>query len=139
MKIVRVRNARRAFSLLEITLVLAIIGVLMAVAAVSVIGGAERAKIKATQTSMRTVNGQLKTYHLDNNQYPPSLAVLVTAKPPYLEKLPRDGWDRDFYYKVPGRNNRPYDMISAGGDGEFNTEDDIDIWVIESPQPVTGG
>ncbi|MCW5768154.1 MAG: type II secretion system protein GspG [Phycisphaeraceae bacterium] len=126
-----VSRARRAFSLLEITLVLAIIGVLMAVAAVNVIGGAERAKIRATKASMQTVVGQLKTYHLDNSKYPESLALLVTAKPAYLEKLPVDGWGNDFYFKVPGKNGRPYDLMSSGPDGEFSSEDDIDVWLID--------
>lgn len=131
-------RSRRGFSLLEITLVLAIIGVLMAVAAVNVIGGAERAKIRATKASMETVVTQLKTYHLENNKYPESLLLLVTSKPAYLEKLPKDGWDRDFYYRVPGRNNRPYDLISFGQDGEGNTEDDIDYWVTSGQQTVPG-
>lgn len=135
----RQARARRAFSLLEITLVLAIIGVLMAVAAVNVIGGAERAKIRATKASMQTVVTQLKTYHLDNNKYPESLLLLVTAQPAYLEKLPKDGWDRDFYFRTPGRNNRPYDLISLGQDGEANTEDDLDYWAMETQQQAPTG
>ncbi len=131
--------SRRGFSLLEITLVLAIIGVLMAVAAVNVIGGAERAKKKATEATMRVVVGQLKTYHLDQSNYPESLALLVTAKPAYLEKLPLDGWGNDIYYKVPGRNGRPYDLISFGPDGQGNTEDDLDVWTIDQPAPNAGG
>ncbi len=131
--------SRRGFSLLEITLVLAIIGVLMAVAAVNVIGGAERAKKKATEATMRVVVGQLKTYHLDQSNYPESLALLVTAKPAYLEKLPLDGWGNDIYYKVPGRNGRPYDLISFGPDGQGNTEDDLDVWTIDQPAPKAGG
>lgn len=133
------RVSSRGFSLLEITLVLAIIGVLMAVAAVNVIDGAERAKKRATEATMRVVVGQLKTYHLDHSNYPASLALLVTAKPAYLEKLPLDGWGNDIYYKVPGRNGRPYDLISFGPDGQGNTEDDIDVWAIDEATPKTGG
>lgn len=131
--------SRRGFSLLEITLVLAIIGVLMAVAAVNVIGGAERAKKRATEASMRTVVGQLKTYHLDHSNFPESLAILVTAKPPYLEKMPLDGWGNNFYFKVPGKNNRAFDLISFGPDGQPTTEDDVDYWVIEQPVQTPGG
>ena len=131
-------GSRRGFSLLEITLVLAIIGVLKAVAAVNVIGAGERAKIKATKASMQTVVGQLKTYHLDNSRYPETLAMLVTAKPPYLEKMPKDGWDNDFYYKSPGTNGRPFDLVSPGGDGSFKTEDDVDYATLDLPAP-TGG
>lgn len=125
------RRARRAFSLLEITLVVAIIGVLMAVAAVSVMGGAERAKSRATKASMATITTALKSYHLDNSKYPETISMLVTAKPPFLEKTPQDGWANEFWYKVPGANGRPYELISAGPDGELRTEDDINVWTMD--------
>jgi general secretion pathway protein G len=130
------RRTRRAFSLLEITLVVAIIGVLMAVAAVSVMGGAERAKSRATKASMATITTALKSYHLDNSKYPETISMLVTAKPPFLEKTPLDGWTNEFWYKVPGTNGRPYDLISAGPDAELRTEDDINVWTMDDKAPT---
>ena len=131
-------RTRRAFSLLEITLVVAIIGVLMAVAAGSVMGGAERAKSRATKASMATITTALKSYHLDNSKYPETISMLVTAKPPFLEKTPQDGWANEFWYKGPGTNGRPYDLISAGPDGELRTEDDINVWTMDEKQPSGG-
>jgi general secretion pathway protein G len=130
------RRTRRAVSLLEITLVVAIIGVLMAVAAVSVMGGAERAKSRATKASMATITTALKSYHLDNSKYPETISMLVTAKPPFLEKTPLDGWTNEFWYKVPGTNGRPYDLISAGPDAELRTEDDINVWTMDDKAPT---
>lgn len=134
------RRNRRAFSLIEITLVVAIIGVLMAVAAVSVMGQAERAKKRATQASMSTIVTALKSYHLDNSKYPETISMLITAKPPYMDKTPKDGWTNEFYYKVPGNGGRAYDLISGGPDGDVSTrEDNIDVWTMDEPATPTGG
>lgn len=136
---VRARS-RRAFSLLEITLVVAIIGVLMAVAAVSVMGQAERAKVKATKASMQTITTAIKSYHLENSKYPDTISMLVTAKPPYLEKTPQDGWTNEFYYRVPGAGGRPFDLISFGPDGKGGSnEDDINVWTMDDKAPSSEG
>ena len=116
--------SRRAFSLLEISLVIAIIGVLMAVAAVNVLSGADKAKRRATVQSMNTIDGALKGYRLDENTYPPTLSVLVDTG--YLDApVPRDGWKQDFYYAVLDQG-RAYSLRSLGADGLPSTEDDID-------------
>ncbi len=125
------RRAARAFSLLELTLVLVIIGALMAMAAVNLLGGASRAKIKTTKASMQTIASQLKTYYIEQNAYPPTLEVLVTGK--YLEaKSLKDSYDAAYYYKTPGRNNNPYDLISAGEDKQLGSADDLDVWTVEA-------
>lgn len=125
-------HATRGFSLLELMLVLAIIGVLMAVAAVNIMGGGARAKKRATQASMETIKGQLKAYNLDTSAFPPTLATLVTSK--YLDdKALKDGWSSDFYYSPSGTTKeRPFVLTSPGEDKQLGTEDDIDAWT-----PVT--
>ncbi len=124
------RRNRRGFSLLELMLVLAIIGVLMAVAAVNVLGAGGRAKARATMASMGTIKTALQSYQLEQSAYPVDLTTLVKAK--YLEdKKNGDGWGRPFYYAVPGANNQPYDLISFGEDGQGGTADDINVWTME--------
>ncbi|MFG0327090.1 MAG: competence type IV pilus major pilin ComGC [Phycisphaerales bacterium JB037] len=121
--------ARRAFSLLEITLVLAIIGVLMAVAAVNIFGASERANIRATQASLETIGTALKDYALNHqSNYPATLSVLVQEK--FLEdKALTDAWGQPFYFSptqtVAGN---PFQLLSGGPDKEVGTEDDIDYW-----------
>ncbi|MDX2146063.1 MAG: type II secretion system protein GspG [Planctomycetota bacterium] len=126
--LVRPPRARRAFSLLELTLVLLILGVLTAVAAVSLGGFSSRAKVRATRVTMDVVRNALETYKTEKNTYPPSLETLVSAK--YLDetKKPMDGWDQRFRYQVPGRNGKPFDLLSVGEDGQVGTEDDLDVW-----------
>ncbi len=123
----------RGFSLLELTLVIAIMGVLMAIAAVNLIGGADDAKIKATKSSMGIIKTQLQKYYTDHNVYPPSLMTLITETRLLQEGANLDPWDREYYYSPVGKPNAPreqgFTLISMGPDGESGTEDDIDIWI----------
>lgn len=120
--------APRAFSLLELTLVVAIMGVLLAVVAIAFGPRLLRAKARATEATMQTTKQALITCEGDTNAMPAALTGLVG---PYLEKLPKDGWGRDFYYKTPGANGKPFDLISRGPDGQLDTADDINIWILE--------
>lgn len=121
-------RARRGFSMLELTLAIAIMAILMTAASIALLPRVLRAKSTVTQNTMRTVEQSLDEYRAFNNQYPATLAQLA---PEYIKKAPRDGWDRDFRYRVPGTGGMPYDLVSAGDDGEFGTADDIDIWKLD--------
>lgn len=125
-------GARGGFSLIELMLVLAIIGVLMAVAAVSVGGMGARAKIRATKASLATIQTALNSYNLEYSSYPPQLLMLTTVKPPFMDdsKKLRDGWDSEFYYSPQPRGERAYSLGSLGEDKQPGTEDDIDVWTM---------
>ncbi|MEZ6244040.1 MAG: type II secretion system protein GspG [Phycisphaerales bacterium] len=128
----RRRHSRPGFSLLEITLVLVIIGMMMAVAAVSLLGNAKRASIKTTKISMTTIQSAIKNYMLEHAGTPPaSLNVLVTDD--YLEnKALKDSWDQPFYYTLNSADQlHPYQLISNGPDKQPGTEDDINIWTMD--------
>ena len=127
----RSTNARRGFSLLELTLVLVILGVLGAVAAVNVLGAGERAKESATKTSMRTVRSQIEAYQLQNNAYPTTLQTLVDGR--FLEaKSIKDSWGNAFIYRAPGYGGNPFELYSQGADGEGGTDDDISVWALDA-------
>jgi type II secretion system protein G len=127
-----VARSRGGFSLIELMLVLAIIGVLMAVAAVSVSGMGSRAKIKATKASLQTIQTALNSYNLEYSSYPTTLSMLTTVKPPFIDdtKKLKDGWDMDFYSSPQGRGERAYSLGSYGEDKQAGTEDDLDIWTM---------
>lgn len=118
------------FSLIELTLVIVILGVLMGVVAVNVLGQGEKAKVRATQTSMNTIRTQLDSYHLEYSAYPPDLVTLQKV-PGFLSDANalQDGWGREFFYRVPGTNNRPYDLTSLGSDVD-DPSDDINVWTM---------
>lgn len=125
-------RGRRGFSLLELTLVILIIGVLMGVAAVAFGPALLRGKTTATKASMTTLKRSITEYQGVNNQYPETLTVLA---PDFVEQVPMDGWDNAFYYAAPGQSGRPFDLISAGEDGAYGTADDIDVWTMDQDQP----
>lgn len=130
------RRPRRAgFSLLELMLVLGILGVLMAVASVSVLGGQKRANIRATEASLRTINTAITDYRVYANRFPENLDLLVGE---YLQGQGslNDAWGNRFYYMIQvGNEQQPYLLISDGPDGEPGTEDDIDLWEVLNRDP----
>lgn len=123
-------GARGGFSLLELMLVLAIIGVLTAVAAWNIAGTGERAKIRATKASMAQIKAMIQDYHLSESVYPPDLAALVAAKIMEAGK-DKDGFESKFYYRATSVAERPYDLISPGPDRQLNTPDDINVWTMD--------
>ncbi len=123
------RTKRRGFSLLELMLVIAIIGVLASVAAVNVLGGQDRANKRATEATLRTLGTSIRDYKLAENDFPASLDVL---KGDYIDASTsiNDAWGRPLAYSFPGQNGREFNLVSAGEDGEFRTEDDINYWTM---------
>lgn len=132
----------RGFTLIELMVVLAIIGVLAALIVPNVLGRADEARVTAARTDVGNLMQALKLYRLDNQRYPSNeqgLQALIarpTAEPvpanwkPYLEKLPRDPWGRPYQYLNPGLKGE-VDVLSLGADGQpggdgFNA--DIGSW-----------
>jgi len=116
------RPVRRGFSVLELTIAIAILGIMMAVAGFAFIPYLNRAKVSATKTTMRNVGQNLASYYADKGAFPVSLRELV---PEYLDSTPLDGWDREFYYNPQGPTPETFILISLGKDGRENTDDDI--------------
>lgn len=123
--------ARSAFTLLEMMLVLVIIGVLASVAALNLVGGADKARVNATEATIKTVEAALKQYYFDTGAYPTTEQGLVVLVPKYIEKAPLDGWKRELFYYSPGVNGNDFEIVSIGKDALPDTEDDIQSWRLE--------
>jgi general secretion pathway protein G len=133
------RHARRAFTLVEMLLVLVILGVLAAIVYPKVAGRGEDARRTATKSQIASFKTALNLFEVDNGYYPRGrngLSDLVVKprdavnwKGPYLESIPKDPWQNDYIYECPGKHNpSSYDILSPGPDGRPNTEDDIGNW-----------
>jgi len=132
------------FTLIEILIVITILGILASLVAVKLMDRPGEARTTKARLDIQTLENALKLYRLDNAAYPSTeqgLRALV-EKPSvgriprnyreggYLEKgvLPKDPWDRDYYYLAPGTRNRDFDLWSYGGDGEEGgTGEDQDV------------
>jgi len=124
------KNSRAGFTLVEILLVVAILGILAGVAVVSLKGRTKTASIQATRTSIQAIGTAIDTYEVDNGVYPQSLQNLLTKgnesnwNGPYMKdgRMPKDAWGVDFSYSLQGEN---YKLSSAGPDGQSGSADDI--------------
>lgn len=125
----------RAFSLLELMLVVAIIAVLSGIVAFSVTTGGEKAKRQASIATMDVVANALKTYNLDNSAYPQNIAALYAAKILDPAKPAKDGWGSDLIYSPQGLNGQEFTLRSSGPDKQPGTPDDLDYWTMnKQPQ-----
>ena len=123
------RSAEAGFTLIDILLVVVIIGMLAAVATVSLRGRMGQAQASTAAASIDAIKMAVKMYEVDTGKYPASLQNLITRggennwNGPYLENgLPKDPWGNEFQYSS---SREGYSVVSAGPDGAFGTEDDI--------------
>lgn len=132
-------RTQRGYSLLELLVVLAILGLIIAIAAPRVIGYFEASKTKAAKIQISNLAAALDLYRLSNGGYPSEQVGLkaLVEKPsgattwdgPYLNRADgiNDPWGRPYLYKLPGAHGA-YDITSLGADGkEGGTGDDQDL------------
>jgi general secretion pathway protein G len=131
-----IRNRYRAFTLVEMLLVITIIGILAALVVPKMVGRSEQAREAAAHADISSIKTALDAFEVDNGYYPKSLQDLIqqpsNAKNwhgPYLENFPQDPWGNPYVYTYPGRHNaNSYDLMSVGPDGKAGTDDDIGNW-----------
>lgn len=129
---------QRGFTLLEVMVVIVILGLLASFIIPNLMGNKDKADRQKAVSDIVALENALDMYRLDNGRYPNNqqgLDALITrpTTPPvprnypeegYLRRLPQDPWNNDYQLRNPGKANK-IDIVSAGPDGEFDTEDDI--------------
>ncbi len=122
------QDSRSGFTLVEILLVVAILGVLAGVAVVNLTGRMDAANKRACRASIDAISTAVSTYEIDNGIFPQTLQNLMTKanesnwNGPYLKQTPADPWGAAFSYSVQGG---VYKISSAGPDGQAGSADDI--------------
>ena len=141
----RKSRSRSAFTLLEVLMVVAIIGLLAAFVVPNLFSAREGATIDLTQALVDSgLNNALNLYKLHMGNFPgeDEDGLMALVEPPDDEELAKkwrgpylkaeqlkDSWGNDFIYAFPGDvNEGSYDLSSAGPDGDEGSDDDITNW-----------
>jgi type II secretion system protein G len=82
-------NNRKGFSLIELVVVVAILGILAAVAIPRVTGSLEKAKINTDKANLRIINNAIELYNAEKGSYPSeTLTTFKTDMSTYLPTIP---------------------------------------------------
>ena len=134
---------RRAFSLIELLIAIAILVAIGALVAQSLSGTKAEADLDLTKADLNTFGRSLERFEINMNRVPSEeegIAALWSStvlededeaskwRGPYVTKpIPEDRWGTAWQYVAQSElvEGMPYDIVSAGPDREFDTEDDL--------------
>ena len=130
-------HIQRGFTLIEIMVVIAILGILAALIVPKIMSRPDEARRVAARQDIHTIMDALKLYQLDNARYPTQEQGLhaLAEKPAtdpvpanwkaggYLERLPNDPWGNPYVYLNPGVHAE-IDVFSYGPDGKAGAKDE---------------
>lgn len=126
------RTSDRGFTLIELLIVIAIIGILAAIAIPNLLNAIQRGRQKRTMSDMRALAVAIEAYNVDNSSYPPAGCAnpswgtagtpvadtgFTALTPTYIAEPPRrDGWRNNFLYFVDNVRFE-YNIRSLGRNG----------------------
>ncbi|MDQ5890973.1 MAG: ral secretion pathway protein [Candidatus Dependentiae bacterium] len=139
---INTKKMASAFSLIEIMIAVAIMGIMFALVGPSALKYFGKAKTSLTKTNLSSVKSALLEYQNDIGHFPNKtegalggLGALVKMPKgdkmkerwngPYVDgdELPQDGWKNDFHYATPPAKYKQYKNFELYSDGENNDSD----------------
>jgi general secretion pathway protein G len=139
-----IRKTQKGFTILEVMIVIAILGMMASLVVGNLMDSADEAKVQSTAIEIKNLESILDLYKLKAGQYPTTeqgLEALVSAPEiepvprnypvnGFLDELPQDKWGNDYQLINPGEMGK-FDLFSVGPDGEAGTADDIGNWHVK--------
>jgi general secretion pathway protein G len=113
------------FTLIEIMVVIAIIGLIASMVAVNVTSHLEEARLETARVSVGQIYDAARMYYVKRGCVP-NMQDLIDP-PPELEgftRIPRDPWDSPYVIR-PGDTPTSWEVLSLGPDRMESTDDDI--------------
>jgi len=116
------QNTKKAFTLMEIMIVIIILSLLAAFVLPNLTKKGEDAKKSIVCIQMQNISQALKMYKIKNSSYPKTSQGLKALD--FEEgKIPKDSWHQEFIYTLI--SNDKFDIISFGPDKKEGGSDDI--------------
>ena len=118
----------KGFTLIELLIVVAIIGIIAAIAIPNLLNAIDRGKQKRTMADMRSLGTSVESYAVDNNFYPKGMASIAAAalsthvSPIYIKTVPTtDGWNNAWDCDSSATGSQ-YTITSPAKDGTQGTQ-----------------
>ena len=93
-------SKQKGFTLIELLIVVAIIGIIAAIAIPNLLNAIDRGKQKRTMADMRSIGTAIESYAVDNNRYPVAATIGILnplVSPIYIKTVPTtDGWQNNW-------------------------------------------
>jgi type II secretion system protein G len=116
------RSRANGFTLVELLIVVAIIGILAAVAIPNLLNAVDKGKQKRTMSDLRAIGSAVEVYAIENAVYPTAAnaaAMQALIDPAYIKMMPsRDGWANAIQFDSSPTG---YTIYSQGKDGIGNS------------------
>lgn len=123
-----IETIQEGFTLIEIMIAVAIVGLMLAIIGPAVYRRFAGATESAARSQMASLKTAIGTYYIDTIRYPDKLSDLIKKpadpklaakwKGPYLEadEIPDDPWGNPYQYRKTLGGKHPYELYSYGSD-----------------------
>jgi type II secretion system protein G len=128
----------KGFTLIELLIVVAIIGIIAAIAVPNLLTAIQRSKRSRTVADMRAIGTALGSYQVDNNIFPVGSETAFSGiafkgdlseglTTSYYEGASKDAWGTDLYYSG---NTQGYTLKSYGKDKSTNQDSEFNSDIV---------
>ncbi len=125
---------KKGFTLIELLIVVAIIGIVAAIAIPNLLTAIQKSKQKATMGDMKSIGTAVESYMTDNYLAPADLTFgSLSIRAFHMKKFPaNDAWGNTWFYSRDATNTDIYSIGSGGRDGGTPTWSEVGEYTVNS-------